>query len=121
MSRPRVLIVDDDEGIRDFVRIALSDAGCDVATAADGKAALDVVSGWGPSLILLDMRMPRMDGWQFSRAYRDTPEPHVPIIVLTAARDAAESAAEIHADGHLAKPFHLADLLLLVRRFSGGS
>jgi CheY-like chemotaxis protein len=116
----RVLLVDDDESIRDFVRIALSDVGYEVATAEDGRAALDLLSSsFHPSLILLDMRMPRMDGWQFSRAYRETPEPHAPIVVVTAARDAAESAAQIQADAHLAKPFHLADLIQIVRRFSG--
>lgn len=119
--RPRVLLVDDDESIRDFVRMALSDVGYDVATAEDGRAALELLARWQPSLILLDMRMPRMDGWQFSRAYRDTPRPHAPIVVLTAARDAAESAAEIRADAHLAKPFQLAELIQLVRRFSGGA
>jgi CheY-like chemotaxis protein len=120
VSRPRVLLVDDDESIRDFVRIVLSDAGYEVATAEDGQAALELLAGWSPSLILLDMRMPRMDGWQFSRVYRERPEPHAPIVVLTAARDAAASAAEIQADAHLAKPFHLADLVHLVNRYTAG-
>jgi CheY-like chemotaxis protein len=58
--------------------------------------------------------MPVMDGWEFARRYRARPEPHAPIVVLTAARDAADRAAEIQADGHLGKPFDVDDLLTLV-------
>lgn len=115
----RILVVDDDESIREFIEMALSDGGHEVRTAADGRAALDLIEGWKPTLILLDMRMPGMDGWKFSRAYREGPGPHVPIIVLTAARDAGRSASEIAADAFLAKPFDLADLLSLVERFAG--
>lgn len=121
MTRPRVLLVDDDEGICDFVRMALHDAGFDVATAPNGRAALELLPSFRPCLILLDMRMPQMDGWQFSRAYRETPGSHVPIVVVTAARDAAQSAAEIQADAHLAKPFRVADLIQIVRRFTDES
>jgi CheY-like chemotaxis protein len=65
----------------------------------------------------LDMRMPVMDGWEFSRVYRESNNSHAPIVVLTAARDAAESADDIDADGYLSKPFDLLDLLDVVRRF----
>lgn len=119
MSTPRrILIVDDDEAILEFVEMALSDEGYDAMTAVDGAQALELASQTPPDLILLDMRMPVMDGWQFARAYRDTPGPHAPIIVMTAARDAEAIATEIHADGYLAKPFSLDDLLTLVERVS---
>jgi CheY-like chemotaxis protein len=113
-----VLLVDDDEGIRDFVRLALRDAGFEVTTAEDGKAALLLVAELRPAVILLDMRMPKMDGWQFSAAYRQTPKPHAPLVVITAARDASAYAAEIGADAFLAKPFHVKDLVKVVRRFA---
>ncbi len=71
-------------------------------------------AGPGPDLVLLDMRMPIMDGWEFARRYRRGPEPHAPIVVLTAARDAAERAAEIDANGYLGKPFGVEELLTLV-------
>jgi CheY-like chemotaxis protein len=61
-------------------------------------------------VILLDMRMPTMDGWAFAQAYDRLPELHAPVIVMTAAPDAATRAAEINAVAYLAKPFHLADL-----------
>ena len=64
------------------------------------------------------MRMPVMDGWAFTRAYRLTPPPHAPIVVLTAARDAAEYAGDVDADAFLAKPFNLRELLGLVDRLS---
>jgi DNA-binding response OmpR family regulator len=115
-ARP-VLVVDDDESIREFVSVALSDEGYDVVTAADGAAAMDTIGRVVPSVILLDMRMPIMDGWEFSRAYRATAMPHAPIIVVTAARDAAERAAQIDADDYLAKPFDLEVLLAMVGRY----
>jgi two-component system, chemotaxis family, chemotaxis protein CheY len=113
----RVLVVDDDDSIRDFVVLALAEEGYEVLTAPDGRVALDTAAARPPALILLDMRMPVMDGWAFASAYRALPPPHAPIAVLTAARDAARYAAEIEADAHLAKPFGLAELSQLVARF----
>jgi len=110
----RVLIVEDDDGIRDLVDLVLSSAGYEILTATDGAAALQVVGTTHPDLVLLDMRMPVMDGWEFARRYRAGPEPHAPIVVMTAARDAAERAAEIDANGYLGKPFDVAELLALV-------
>ncbi len=64
-----------------------------------------------PDLILLDMRMPILDGWEFAEICRQQPGRVAPIVVLTAAQDAADIAAEIHAAGYVAKPFGLDDLL----------
>jgi two-component system, chemotaxis family, chemotaxis protein CheY len=110
----RVLIVEDDDGIRDLVDLVLSSAGYEILTASDGAAALQVVGTTHPDLVLLDMRMPVMDGWEFARRYRAGPEPHAPIVVMTAARDAAQRAAEIDANGYLGKPFDVSELLALV-------
>ena len=115
----RVLVVDDDESIRDFLAMALRDDGYDVTTADEGQSALDVARRWDPALILLDMRMGGMDGWGFARAYRKTSKRRAPILVVTAARDAAVYAAQIQADAFLAKPFELRDLLGLVARLAG--
>jgi DNA-binding response OmpR family regulator len=115
--RPRrILVVDDDDSIRDFISLAFTDHGYEVATAADGGAALAIMDGFRPDLVVLDMRMPAMDGWAFSSVYRQTRSPRAPVLVLTAARDAGASAAEIQADAFLAKPFELPDLLALVER-----
>ena len=112
----RVLVVDDDAAIRQFIQIALEGSGYEVATAEDGQEALAAVRAAPPRVILLDMRMPIMDGWAFTRAYRETPPPHAPIVVLTAARDAGEYASDVNADAFLAKPFNLRELLGLVGR-----
>ncbi|HUE76163.1 MAG TPA: response regulator [Chloroflexota bacterium] len=108
------MIVDDDSSIREFVSMALSFEGYHPITANDGAAALELLETEDPRVILLDMRMPGVDGWAFARRYRAKPGPRAPIIVLTAARDAADFAREIDADGFLPKPFNLDELLTLV-------
>jgi CheY-like chemotaxis protein len=113
-----VLVVDDDASIRDLIEMALADSGYTVQTAPDGAAALEVIGHTRPSVILLDMRMPVMNGWEFARAYRGLPGPHVPIVVLTAARDAGQRAAEICAEAFLGKPFDLNDLLGIVAQYA---
>jgi two-component system, chemotaxis family, chemotaxis protein CheY len=119
MATAPILVVDDDEGIRSFVEMALDGEGYRVSTATNGAAALELVSQQAPDLILLDMRMPVMDGWAFTRAYRSRPGPHAPIVVITAARDAGERAAQVNADDYLGKPFDLDELLNLVERYVG--
>jgi CheY-like chemotaxis protein len=114
---PRVLVVDDDAGIRDLLELALADAGYAVTLAADGAAALAMVDAVAPDVILLDMRMPVLDGWAFAEAYRRRPGRRAPIVAMTAARDAPGGAAQIAATGYLAKPFDLAELLACVARY----
>ncbi len=115
-----VLVVDDDDTIRELIAMALVDEGYEVETAVHGKEALDQVAKDALSLILLDMRMPVMDGWEFAEIYRQLPGPHAPIVVLTAGRDAANAAAQIGAAGYLAKPFDLERLLNVVAEHLDG-
>ena len=112
-----ILVVDDDPDLREFLRLMITSMGFEVTSAANGQEALDDMEGHDPDLILLDMKMPVMNGWEFCRALegRDT---HPPIVVLTAAPDPAGRAAEVHADGWLGKPFECADLEAIVRRFA---
>ena len=109
-----ILVVDDDDNIRALVNMALVDEGYSVLTAINGTAALKAVEQTPPALILLDMRMPVMDGWQFAQAYHQMDPPHAPIITMTAARDAAVSAQQINASGFLSKPFDIDDLIAIV-------
>jgi DNA-binding response OmpR family regulator len=111
--------VDDDDSIREFIGMALEDAGFDVEMAEDGLRALEIARRRTPSVILLDMRMGGMDGRGFAAAYRAGPGDQAPILVLTAARDAAASAAEIRADAYLEKPFDLKELLDMVEDLCG--
>lgn len=120
MSARRVLVVDDDDGIRDFVRMALVDDGYEVATAADGAEAIEKARSFEPHVVVLDVRMVGMDGVEFARTYRGTPG-HAPILVFTAGRDPEGTAQEMEADAFLAKPFELKDLYVLVERLSGRS
>jgi two-component system chemotaxis response regulator CheY len=114
----KVLVVDDDDAIGEFVDWVLTDEGHEVTKAGNGAIALKLLEGLAPDVILLDMRMPVMDGWQFADAYRKGNYPRVPIVVVTAARDATERADEIGADAYLGKPFDIDDLLATVRRFA---
>jgi CheY-like chemotaxis protein len=118
MSRERILLVDDDESIRQVVSIFLSDEGYTIGQAGNGQAALDLLDEFRPDIILLDLRMPVMDGWEFVRTYRQLPDPHVPIIAFVAALRAEQERDEIGAVGLLAKPFDLEDLLVAVEHAS---
>jgi two-component system chemotaxis response regulator CheY len=113
-----VLVVDDDEGIRAVVRDALEFDGYRVVEAPDGAAGLAVLDGVEPCIVLLDMRMPVLDGWGFSRAYR-AGDHRAPLVVMTAAEDADRWCREIGGDGCLPKPFDLDGLLALVEQYCG--
>ena len=115
LAAHQILIVDDDQEIREMVEYALVEAGYDVLTADHGEVALDLPRGRKPSLILLDMRMPVMDGWMFATAYRRRPPPHAPIVVMTAAIDAVQWSREVDAVGCIPKPFELSRLYDAVR------
>lgn len=113
-----VLVVDDDTSILDTVSAILTGEGYDVVSATSGEEALDAVTRKRPSVILLDMRMPVMDGWAVARALRSQGI-SVPIVVMTAAESAKRWADEVGAEGFLAKPFGLDELLTIVQRFRG--
>lgn len=117
-QRLPILLVDDDESILSTVRLLLTEEGYPVVVAANGKEALQHIATQKPSLILLDMKMPVMDGWAFAMAYREFPGPHAPIVVMTAAHDARQRAAEIAADDVIAKPFDVNRLLDVVRKYA---
>jgi CheY-like chemotaxis protein len=115
-----VLVVDDDAAIRSAVRDVLESAGIAVETATNGADALEKVSRQRPRLVLLDMRMPVLDGWGFASALRERGLA-LPVVVMTAAADASRWAEEIGAIGVVAKPFGVAELVNAVRRYSGAA
>ena len=110
-----ILVVDDDPTILATVSEALDFEGFPVVTATNGAEALEAVDRTPPSLVLLDMRMPVLDGWGFMRAVRERGL-SLTVVVMTAAADARRWAREIDAQGVLAKPFELDDLLGAVER-----
>ncbi len=114
--RSKVLIVDDNDELRALVAMLLDVEGFEAVTAGNGKEALEACALFHPDLILLDMRMPVMNGWEFARALRDRDEDPPPIVVFTAAEDCARRAAEVQAVGMIGKPFEIEGLVTIIRR-----
>jgi CheY-like chemotaxis protein len=111
-----VLVVDDDATVRALMRDILAEEGFSVAEATDGRDALDVLGQVRPTVILLDLHMPRMDGWALYRQLRAEGQA-VPVVFVTAGARARAEAEQHGADGYLAKPFELDALLAVVDRF----
>jgi CheY-like chemotaxis protein len=116
-ERGGVLVVEDDQDLLGLVEMLLQDAGYKVRTASNGMQALERASEELPGLILLDMRMPVMNGWEFAREFRGRHGRACPIVVVTAAENAQLRAQEIEAEAWLAKPFDLDDVLRMAARF----
>jgi two-component system, OmpR family, response regulator MprA len=113
---PRLLVVDDDPDVRLSLERALSRAGYSVTTAAHGGAALDLLAGAPVDLIVLDVLMPMVDGFETCRRLRERGDA-TPILVLTA-RDGVDdrvAGLELGADDYLVKPFALRELLARVQ------
>ncbi|HEV3232051.1 MAG TPA: response regulator transcription factor [Candidatus Dormibacteraeota bacterium] len=110
----RVLVVDDEQGIVDFVKLGLQYEGFEVATAADGKQALIAISEFKPDIVVLDIGMPRMDGLEVSRALQGS---EIGIVILSARDGLQDRLAGLTAgaDDYLVKPFHFEELLARVR------
>jgi CheY-like chemotaxis protein len=116
-----VLVVEDDADLLGLMEMILAEGGYGVRTASDGRQALERVAEEMPGVILLDMRMPVMNGWEFAKEFRLRYGHAAPIVVVTAAENAKGRAAEIGAEAWLAKPFDLDDVIVLVARLIGAS
>ena len=111
MARRRVLVVEDEATIREMLALILDAEGYEVDLAAEGEEALAAIERTRPDIILLDMKMPGVDGYAFAKRYNASDGPKAPIIVITAARSAVEAAAEVQACASLGKPFGVDQLL----------
>jgi DNA-binding response OmpR family regulator len=118
-----ILVVDDDESIRQLLRLHLSAAGYEVQVAEDAIAAGYLVLRSPPDLIISDVNMPHMDGFEFIAALRaDKTLPRVPVIFLTSVEEGDHRGKELGAVGYVTKPVRADHLLALVaKHVTGGA
>lgn len=110
-----ILVADDEKHIVQLIKLYLSNEGYQVETAADGQEALDKARRLRPDLIVLDLMMPRVDGWEVCRRIRK--ESNVPVIMLTARTDDVDKIVglELGADDYVTKPFNPRELVARVK------
>jgi len=113
----RILVVEDDEVLRETLEEVMIDEGHEVRSAGNGLAALELLETWTPELIILDLMMPFMDAYEFRvrQRARDL-APDARILILSAARDLQGAADRIAADAWLPKPFRLGEVIETVDR-----
>jgi two-component system OmpR family response regulator len=126
--RPRVLVVDDEEHITELVAMGLGYNGFDVERVASGRSALDAIANRRPDLIVLDVMLPDLDGFEVARRIRDAEGAgaHVPIIFLTARHATADKVQGLRlgSDDYVTKPFSIEEFIervkAVLRRSGGG-
>lgn len=120
----KILVVDDDLNICELLKLYLENEGYTAFVANDGQAAVDTFAAKNPDLVLLDIMLPKMDGWQVCREIRKTSS--VPIIMLTAKGETFDKVLglELGADDYVTKPFDakevMARIKAVLRRSKGG-
>ena len=110
MLKKRIFVVDDQEDILSLLNDALSNAGFEVLTCKEPKNALGLIKSFNPNLILLDLRMPELGGFEICEILNDDPQAHgIPIIIVSGFGDFVDikEAYKLGADGYLVKPFTL--------------
>ena len=125
----KILVIDDDQNVQRLLRVTLKQEGFEVVVAGDGVEGLRLWDAESPALILLDVNLPMLDGYQVATKIRETEGTgsHIPIIMLTAEKDVTQKVRGLRAgaDDYLVKPFHQAELLArmksLLARFAAGS
>ena len=113
----RILVADDDMSVRAALVAVLESEGYDVDEAADGRETVKRVTEDPPNLVLLDLNMPRMDGWT-AFAQLDRRVPLLPVIVITARPNQYQEAVRLGVDAFMEKPLNLPVLLQAIRRLT---
>jgi DNA-binding response OmpR family regulator len=122
MNRPRILLVDDDAAVRSAVSGALAGEGYDVDCLGDAEEALRQALAAPPSLVLLDVTMPRLDGWELCEILRRQSQTReVPVLFITGRTDVRDriTAMQVGGTDFISKPFHAKDLRAKVRALVG--
>jgi CheY-like chemotaxis protein len=113
----RVLVVEDDEAIRVLVTGMLAEAGYAVRAATDGREGLELLRGWRPDAIVLDVALPGMDGWAFREAQRRLPGAvDIPVVVVSGGHRLVAPSPELIPAAIVPKPFDVGELLATVAR-----
>lgn len=115
MHSPTILVVDDEQSISEVVSLYLTRSGYAVKVVHDGKAALHALTQYKPDLVILDLMLPGLDGWEITRRLRA--EGNTPIIMLTARKEESDRilGLEMGADDYVVKPFSPQELVSRVR------
>ena len=115
MSAGKILVVDDDQNICELLRLYIEKEGFEVRIANDGRKALEIFEEQNPDLIMLDIMLPELDGWQVCREIRKKSQ--CPIIMLTAREEETDKVLglELGADDYITKPFSMRELLARVK------
>lgn len=121
LRKHSVLVIDDDEAMRQLVRLHLGNGGYEVLEAEDAVVGGHIVLRKSPDLIVCDVHMPYMSGYEFVAALKSDPLTHsIPVVFLTVDEGVAERAQELGAVAYLRKPVHADRLLEVVGLFAGG-
>ena len=118
----RILAVDDEPHILKLVSFSLAAKGFDVIEATDGASAIEIAEREQPDLILMDVMMPMLDGYEACRRLKDNPSTaHIPVLMLSAKSQQAERKAglECGAEDYVCKPFTTKDLVAQINEFLG--
>jgi CheY-like chemotaxis protein len=119
MNSKAILVVDDEPAILEMIEELLGYEGYQVVTTSQGSAALAQAKSDPPALILLDLMMPGMSGWQVIAALKASPQTRaIPVVVLSARRDLPATAKELGIATFLAKPFDIDELIAIVRKYA---
>ncbi len=121
MAVKKILVVDDEPQLLDMIKMRLEASGYEVVCAADGQEALDYVSRYSPDLVILDLMLPKIDGYKVCGLLKqDTRYKNIPVIMLTALTEEKDNklSKQVYADGYLNKPFDPKVLLAEIKRLS---
>lgn len=118
-AKKKILLADDEQTLRALLQVVLEDAGFEFLEAEDGKAALDKAKKLHPDLIILDVNMPKMTGFQvLEHLKKDSKTRDIPVIMLTTrgGREDVEAGMELDADKYIPKPFDSKNLIQEIRK-----